>query len=121
MSLLEVTQKWSYKSSHKKQQWKERPKKAIVRVSPTFNTIPDMHDKAYSTFCWTKLMLYCPFRNIEQDLGKSNEEIIHNWERFKTMYSPWHVYQKNVPITAEDDPKSPLIETNNIKEDMHDE
>ena len=66
-------------------------------------------------------MLYYPFKNIQQDFGNTEEDIIQLWESFKTMYSPWHVHRSNETTTEEDDSESPDMETQAMEEDNYDE
>ncbi|XP_057840719.2 uncharacterized protein LOC131050534 [Cryptomeria japonica] len=92
MSLIEVTQKWSFNASRKHDQWKERATPVIVRVSPRFTTIPAEEEKIYQAFCWSELLLYHPFRNIAMDFGSTDDEIQGQWQRFSHNYNPWHVH-----------------------------
>ncbi|XP_059070854.1 uncharacterized protein LOC131028544 [Cryptomeria japonica] len=92
MSLIEVTQKWSFNASRKHDQWKERATPVIVRVSPRFTTIPAEEEKSYQAFCWSELLLYHPFRNIAMDFGSTDDEIQGQWQRFLHNYNPWHVH-----------------------------
>ncbi|XP_057857720.1 uncharacterized protein LOC131066866 [Cryptomeria japonica] len=91
MSLIEVTQKWFFNASRKCDQWKERATPIIVRVSPRFRTIPTKEEKCFQEFCWTELLLYHPFRNIQMDFDSTDDENQALWERFSHKYKPWHV------------------------------
>ena len=49
-------------------------------------------------------MLYKPFRNIQLDIGASNDAIIINWQELKLTYTPWHVDRKPIePISLSED------------------
>lgn len=90
MPLIEVARRWTYKASCKYAQWKQRSTLAIIRVSPRFTTTPSKDEKCYHIFCLTELLLYHPFRNIENDFGTNEDDIIAKWKSFKNCYHPWH-------------------------------
>ncbi|XP_057822399.1 uncharacterized protein LOC131034819 [Cryptomeria japonica] len=118
MCLIDVTKKWSFNASRKRDQWKERTNPVIVRVSPRFTSIPSKEDKYFQAFCWSELILYHPFRNIEMDFGSSDDEIKAQWERFSNNYHPWHVHRTTSTTTEESDTSTPASEPEQIQQDF---
>ncbi|XP_059066108.1 uncharacterized protein LOC131857481 [Cryptomeria japonica] len=118
MCLIDVTKKWSFNASQKRNQWKERTNPVIVRVSPRFTSIPSKEDKYFQAFCWSELLLYHPFRNIEMDFGSSDDEIKAQWERFSNNYHPWHVHRTTSTTTEESDTSTPASEPEQIQQDF---
>ncbi|XP_059074789.1 uncharacterized protein LOC131874875 [Cryptomeria japonica] len=121
MSLIEVTQKWSFNASRKHDQWKERATPVIVRVSPRFTTIPTKEEKCFQAFCWTELLLYHPFRNIQMDLGSTDDEIQALWERFSHKYKPWHVCRTSIEADERSNPTTPSSDTKQLPENIRNE
>ena len=62
---------------------------AIVRVFPRFTNIPSRNSQKWIDFCWSELLLYKPFCNIQRDIGIDDTTIVSNWESLN--YNPWHV------------------------------
>ncbi|XP_059064840.1 uncharacterized protein LOC131856900 [Cryptomeria japonica] len=121
MSLIEVTQKWYFNASRKHDQWKERATLVIVRVSPRFTTIPTKEEKCFQAFCWTELLLYHPFRNIQMDFGSTDDEIQALWERFSHKYKPWHVRRTYTEADERSNPTTPSSDTEQLPENIHNE
>eukprot|EP01018_Ginkgo_biloba_P033877 Gb_14372 [translate_table: standard] len=53
--------------------------------------------ESFQEFCWSKLLLYKPFRSFETDTGLLKEQIVQNWHNMR--YRAWHVNRR----TTEDD------------------
>lgn len=76
MPPIELTKKWTFKVSQKNEQWNQFPQKEIVHVSFRFTCIPARDTKSFHEFCWSKLILYHPFQNIDIDFCSSEHQII---------------------------------------------
>ena len=93
LSLIDVARSWTYNLRRKSQiKWNARKNAAIVRAQPRFNTVPEKHSEKFVEFCWSELLLYKPFRNIEKDIGVDDSTIIVNWEVLN--YRPWHIERR---------------------------
>lgn len=93
LSLIDVARSWTYNPRRKNEiKWNARKNAAIVRAWPRFNTVPEKHSKKIVDFCWSELLLYKPFRNIERDIGVDDSIIIVNWEVLN--YRPWHIERR---------------------------
>lgn len=89
-SLIHVSRSWIHNKNRKNEnKWKRRQKDAIVRVYPRFVTIPPREFEKFIEFCFSELLLYKPFIEIEIDIGEDSNTIISNWDSFN--YVPWHV------------------------------
>lgn len=69
--------------------WEPRERATIVRVFPRFASIPSCGSDKFLEFCFSELLLYNPFRDIERDISDNNDTIISNWESLN--YTPWHL------------------------------
>ena len=49
-------------------------------------------------FRWSELVLYKTFRDFQNDIGHTSDEIVQNWKNLQ--YIPWHVDHKHVPKDA---------------------
>ncbi|XP_059064231.1 uncharacterized protein LOC131856450 [Cryptomeria japonica] len=121
ISLIEVTQKWSFNASRKNDQWKERATPVIVRVSPRFTAIPTKEEKCFQAFCWSELLLYHPFRNIQMDFGSIDDEIQALWERFSHKYKPWHARRTYAEADERSNPTTPSSDTEQLPENLRNE
>ena len=72
--------------------WGPRKKVTIVRVFPRYFTIPPQYFDKWVNFCFSELILYEPFHNVERDIGHDDDTIVVNWDSFN--YNPWHVQRQ---------------------------
>ena len=77
----------------------KRRNASIVRVFPTFNSIPDKNDEKFVEFCWSELVLYKTFHDFRRDIGHTSNEILQNWKNLQ--YIPWHFDRNPVPTYAQ--------------------
>ena len=101
LSMIDTTRSWNFSSKRKKEQWKPRDAPAVLRIWPRFYCVPDENSDEFETFCWSELLLYKPFRNVERDIGLSREIIVENWRNLQ--YRPWHLRRAPVPSNNDDD------------------
>ena len=80
--LIESARTYSYVSHQKGCKWKEQENEAIVNVYPKFYTIPDIELEHFETFCWSTLLLYKHFHDIEVEIGLTKEQILKNSNKF---------------------------------------
>jgi len=93
LSLIDVARSWTYNPRRKSEiKWNARKNAAIVRAWLRFNIITKKHSNFFFDFCWSNLLLYKPFRNIERDIGVDDSTIIVNWEVLN--YRPWHIERR---------------------------
>ena len=114
--MIETTRSWSYDVRRKKHPWKPRKAHAIIRVWPRFHSVPKEDSEHFESFCWSELLLYKPFQNIEEEIGLDSNTIIENWRNLR--YRAWHV--DRAPLfndVANEDPDSD-IEHVNVDADM---
>lgn len=82
LSLRETTRSWTFYSNRRQDPWKPRDVNDIVQVLPWFYSIASQAPEEFETFCWIKLLLYKPFRDIPTEIGLLAEIIIKNWMNF---------------------------------------
>lgn len=84
ITLLKSAKSFTYSSCRKGCKWKERKAKSIINVFPKFYTIPKEELEHYETFCWSELLLYKNFGDIEIDIGLTKDTIIKIWKKMNT-------------------------------------
>ncbi|KAH9307979.1 hypothetical protein KI387_035890, partial [Taxus chinensis] len=91
LPLIQVARDWNYNKHRKGDKWKKRPIQAIVRVHLRFVDVPAQESTSYDLLCWSKLLLYKPFRNIAFEFGSTPHDINVTWDMYKHNYRLWHV------------------------------
>lgn len=90
VTLIDVARSWIYNPKRRRDnKWEPRKKETIVRVCPKFLSIPPHELDKWIDFCYSKLLLYKTFHDVERDIGHDDESIRQNWESFH--YNPWNV------------------------------
>ncbi|XP_057853551.2 uncharacterized protein LOC131063676 [Cryptomeria japonica] len=101
VTLIDAARSWTYNSKRKRDnKWEARTIAAIVRVFPRFTTVPTRQSEKWVDFCWSELLLYKPFRNIQRDIGLDDNIVISNWESLN--YNPWHLERRIITNETED-------------------
>lgn len=105
--LIDAAKSWIYNLKRKSEnKWNARKRATIVRVFPRFVSVPTRGSEKWFTFCFSELLLYKPFCNIERDIGNNNDTIQTNWDNFN--YNQWHMQRT---IETEHDDNIELSET----------
>ena len=95
IALIDAAKSWIYNSKRKREnKWEPREKAAIVRVFPRFTSVPPRASQKWAEFCFTELLLYKPFRDIDRDIGVDTDSIIQKWESFS--YNAWHIQRETI-------------------------
>lgn len=81
---LETISLIEYAASCNGCKWQDRKDKAIVQFFPWFYIIPKEDSEYFEIFCWSDLLLYKIFRQIDNDIGLTKEDIINNWKHMNT-------------------------------------
>lgn len=63
-------------------------------------------------FCWSELLLYNPFSDIDLDIGLSTENMVQNSRNFR--YLVWHVDRSLFPNEGNEEDFGPLIHEDNV-------
>ena len=116
ISLIESARSLLYVAQRQGDKWKKRKDGAIVNIYAKFYSIPASDSEKFQTFCWSELLLYKHFRNIEQDIGLTKDVIIANWYQLSSYgFTVWHVPQTTASISEADNQEDDNDETTSLK------
>ncbi|XP_057849693.2 uncharacterized protein LOC131060470 [Cryptomeria japonica] len=115
ISLIDVAKSWIYNLKRKSDnKWNPRKKESIVGVFPRFTSIPTRGSEKWITFCFSELLLYKPFHNIQRHIGNNDDTIQTNWDNFN--YNQWHV-QRRIEIEIDENIEVSKTEENDTRQE----